>query len=129
MGRKEEETVQGFSEVMESSIQRTEPGSRRRSKSRSRRDARTKAIIGSYWRMVRSAGFGVAVAFSSTRQGCAEVLTGAVADITELKRAEQSMAILADASRLLAESLDFEQTLSSMARMAVPPFPTQCWSI
>ena len=32
------------------------------------------------------------------------------------------MAILADASRLLAESLDFEQTLSSMARMAVPSF-------
>jgi PAS domain S-box-containing protein len=51
-----------------------------------------------------------------------EVLTGAAADITELKYAEQSMAILADASRLLAESLDIEETLSAMVRMAVPSF-------
>jgi PAS domain S-box-containing protein len=51
-----------------------------------------------------------------------EVLTGATADLTEIKYAEQSMAILADASRLLAESLDVEQTLTSMAHMAVPSF-------
>jgi PAS domain S-box-containing protein len=55
-------------------------------------------------------------------QGHPDVLTGAMADITELKYAEQSMAILADASRLLNESLDFEQTLWSMTRMAVPAF-------
>ena len=51
-----------------------------------------------------------------------EVLSGAAADITELKYAEQSMAILADASHLLAESLDIEETLSAMVRMAVPSF-------
>jgi PAS domain S-box-containing protein len=51
-----------------------------------------------------------------------EVLTGAAADITELKYGEQSMAILADASRLLGESLDIEETLSAMVRMAVPSF-------
>ncbi|HEX7797489.1 MAG TPA: PAS domain-containing protein [Vicinamibacterales bacterium] len=56
------------------------------------------------------------------KQGHPDVVTGAVADITELKYAEQSMAILADASRLLTESLDSEQILSSMARMAVPAF-------
>src|SRR5262245_11139586 len=56
------------------------------------------------------------------KYGCGEALTGAAADITDLKRAEQSMAILADASKRLSESLDFEQTLSSMARMAVPSF-------
>ena len=71
---------------------------------------------------MRFAGFEAAVVFSMTPGVGGEVLTGAVADITELKYAEQSMAILADASRLLAESLDFEQTLSSMARMAVPSF-------
>ena len=43
-------------------------------------------------------------------------------DITEQKHAEQSMAILADASRLLAESLDSEQILFTITRMAVPSF-------
>jgi len=55
-------------------------------------------------------------------QGNPEAVTGAVADITELKYAEQSMAILADASRLLAESLDSEQILNTMTHMAVPAF-------
>jgi PAS domain S-box-containing protein len=56
------------------------------------------------------------------KEGRPDVVTGAVADITELKYAEQSMAILADASRLLTESLDSEQILYSMTRMAVPAF-------
>jgi signal transduction histidine kinase len=43
-------------------------------------------------------------------------------DITEQKHAEQSMAILADASRLLAESLDSEQILFAITRMVVPSF-------
>jgi PAS domain S-box-containing protein len=49
-------------------------------------------------------------------------MTGAMADFTELKHAEQSMAILADASRLLAESLDPQQILSIITRMVVPSF-------
>jgi PAS domain S-box-containing protein len=49
-------------------------------------------------------------------------MTGAMADFTELKHAEQSMAILAEASRLLAESLDSEQILSTVTRMVVPSF-------
>jgi len=52
----------------------------------------------------------------------ADAVTGAVADITELKYAEQSMAILADASRLITESLDSDQILAAMTRMAVPAF-------
>jgi PAS domain S-box-containing protein len=68
-------------------------------------------------RWVRSSG---RVLFDA--EGGPAVVTGAVADITELKHAEQSMALLADASRLLAESLDTEQILSSMTRMAVPAF-------
>ena len=43
-------------------------------------------------------------------------------DITEQKHAEQSMAILADASRLLAESLDSEQILFTVTQMVVPAF-------
>jgi PAS domain S-box-containing protein len=56
------------------------------------------------------------------RQGRPLSMTGAMADFTELKHAEQSMAILADASRLLAESLDSQQLLSTISRMAVPSF-------
>jgi PAS domain S-box-containing protein len=54
--------------------------------------------------------------------GRAAGMTGALADITELKYAEQSMGMLAGASRLLAESLDSEQILSTVARMVVPSF-------
>ena len=43
-------------------------------------------------------------------------------DISEQKHVEQSMAILADASRLLAESLDLEQILFAITRMGVPSF-------
>ena len=55
-------------------------------------------------------------------EGRPTIMTGAVADITELKHAEQSMGILADASRLLSETLDSERILSAMSRMAVPGF-------
>jgi len=55
-------------------------------------------------------------------QGRPDAVTGAIVDVTELKYAEQSMAILADASRLLTESLDSEQILHSMTHMAVPAF-------
>ena len=43
-------------------------------------------------------------------------------DITEQKHTEQRMAILADASRLLGESLDSDQILFTITRMAVPNF-------
>jgi len=45
-------------------------------------------------------------------------------DITEQKHTERRMAILADASRLLAESLDSDQILFTITRMAVPNFAT-----
>jgi len=43
-------------------------------------------------------------------------------DITEQKQAEQRMAILADASRLLGESLDSDEILFIITRVAVPNF-------
>ena len=43
-------------------------------------------------------------------------------DITEQKHAERRMAILADASSRLAESLDSDQILFTITRMAVPNF-------
>jgi PAS domain S-box-containing protein len=43
-------------------------------------------------------------------------------DTTDQKHAEQRMAVLADVSRLLSESLDSEQILFTVTRMVVPAF-------
>lgn len=49
-----------------------------------------------------------------------------VNDITESKRSEQSQRFLAEASALLAASLDYETTLASVARLAVPQLADWC---
>ena len=56
------------------------------------------------------------------RRGTPHNIIGAVADITDLKNSEQSMALLANAARLLAESLDTAQIVTAIVRMAVPTF-------
>lgn len=47
-------------------------------------------------------------------------------DITNVKRGEISQRFLADSGRLLAASLDYEETLRSVARLAVPEFADWC---
>ena len=122
LGRREEETVQRFSDTMRI----VHPEDRARvaeafdeSIATGRPcdcDLRIVLADGEIrWLRCRGRVFGDA-------NGRGQVVTGAVADITELKHAEQSMAILADASRLLAESLDSEAILSAITRMAVPSF-------
>jgi PAS domain S-box-containing protein len=49
-----------------------------------------------------------------------------IEDITELKEAEESQRFLADASRVLAGSLDYEQTLKTAAQLAVPHIADWC---
>src|SRR5262249_55533363 len=49
-------------------------------------------------------------------------IIGAVAATPDLKHFEQSMVLLADATRLLGKSLDTEQVVSAITRMAVPAF-------
>jgi PAS domain S-box-containing protein len=49
-----------------------------------------------------------------------------VNDITDRKRAEQAGALLSEASDLLASSLDFQTTLQSVARLAVPTIADWC---
>lgn len=51
---------------------------------------------------------------------------GIVMDITERKRAEQSMRFLGAASEVLASSLDYEVTLRNVARLAVPEIADWC---
>jgi PAS domain S-box-containing protein len=47
-------------------------------------------------------------------------MSGIVSDITERKRAEESQRFLAEASAILSASLDYEKTLKSLAKLAVP---------
>ena len=49
-----------------------------------------------------------------------------IEDITELKRAEQGQRFLAEAGRVLAGSLDYEETLAAVAQLAVPDIADWC---
>jgi PAS domain S-box-containing protein len=51
---------------------------------------------------------------------------GAESDITERRKAERAAEFLAEASRVLASSLDYATTLRSVARLAVPELADWC---
>src|ERR671932_1672354 len=53
-------------------------------------------------------------------------VSGIVSDITERKRAEESQRFLAEASALLSASLNYEKTLESVAKLAVPILADLC---
>jgi len=49
-----------------------------------------------------------------------------IEDITDLKQAEETQRLLAEAGRVLAGSLDYEETLRRVARLAVPDLADWC---
>ena len=49
-----------------------------------------------------------------------------IEDVTEVKHAEIAQSLLAEAGRLLASSLDYEETLAQVARLAVPRLADWC---
>jgi PAS domain S-box-containing protein len=53
-------------------------------------------------------------------------MRGVTMDITERKRAEDAQRFLAESSGLLANSLDYETTLGSIAKLAVPNLADWC---
>ena len=52
--------------------------------------------------------------------GSVRLAINVIEDVTELKQVEQSQRFLAEASRALADSLEYESTLASIAQLAVP---------
>ena len=54
------------------------------------------------------------------------LVVNVIEDVTEVKRAEIHQRLLSDATRALAASLDYEQTLQRVAEMAVPQFADWC---
>ena len=58
--------------------------------------------------------------------GHAQQLRGLMVDVSERKRVETAQQFLAEASGLLATSLDYETTLRSVARLAVPYLADWC---
>jgi PAS domain S-box-containing protein len=51
---------------------------------------------------------------------------GTCTDIDDQKRSEESLSFLSEASRVLSSSLEYESTLKSVARLAVPSFADWC---
>ena len=58
--------------------------------------------------------------------GAVDATIMVIEDVTEQKRAEQRTAFLARASALLSSSLDYEQTLRTVAQLAVPDIVDWC---
>lgn len=53
-------------------------------------------------------------------------MSGVLSDISERKRAEESLRFLAEASSLLSASLDYQTTLENLAKLAVPRLADWC---
>jgi PAS domain S-box-containing protein len=58
--------------------------------------------------------------------GAVRLAINVIEDITDLKRAELGQRFLAEASRVLAGSLDYAETLRAVARLAVPEIADWC---
>jgi len=58
--------------------------------------------------------------------GSVRLAINVIEDITELKQVERAQRFLAEASRVLAHSLDYESTLATIARLAVPGVADWC---
>jgi PAS domain S-box-containing protein len=58
--------------------------------------------------------------------GTVRLAINVIEDVTELKQVEQAQRFLAEASRVLADSLDYEATLVAIAKLAVPSVADWC---
>jgi serine phosphatase RsbU (regulator of sigma subunit)/PAS domain-containing protein/anti-sigma regulatory factor (Ser/Thr protein kinase) len=58
--------------------------------------------------------------------GRISLVVNVIEDVTEVKRAERTQRLLAEAGEVLASSLDFERTLQQVAELAVPALADWC---
>lgn len=74
------------------------------------------------------AGVDVSISVSPLRDGAGRIIGGATIarDISERRRAERAQAFLAQASEILSSSLNLEQTLQSVAQLALPTLADYC---
>jgi PAS domain S-box-containing protein len=59
-------------------------------------------------------------------EGRVRLAINVIEDISEIKRAEEGHRFLSEASRVLAGSLDYQETLRAVARLAVPQIADWC---
>jgi hypothetical protein len=62
----------------------------------------------------------------SNAEGKAVRMIGVAMDVTERKRNEEAQAYLAEASKVLSSSLDYQTTLASVAQLTVPELADWC---
>lgn len=60
------------------------------------------------------------------REGQVQLAVNIIEDITEVKKAELSQALLAEVGEVLASSLDYQRTLQRVAELAVPKLADWC---
>ncbi|HJU67610.1 MAG TPA: GAF domain-containing protein [Gemmatimonadaceae bacterium] len=87
-------------------------------------------VVGEPFRVTRGDGTRGFVTVSSTpildRDGRIIAAVATVYDVTEQRRSEESLRFLAEASSILAASLDYEDTLPTIAKLAVPFLADAC---
>ncbi len=87
-------------------------------------------VVGEPFRVTRGDGTRGFVTVSSTpildRDGKIIAAVATVYDVTEQRRSEESLRFLAEASSILAASLDYEDTLPIIAKLAVPFLAEAC---
>jgi PAS domain S-box-containing protein len=71
------------------------------------------------WRLIKASAV-------LDRTGHPRLAVNVIEDVTEAKRAESAQRFLAEAGALLASSLDYEETLAQVARLAVPELADWC---
>jgi PAS domain S-box-containing protein len=70
--------------------------------------------------------FPVEISFGSSLRKDQRFFTAIIRDVTSRKRAEEAALFLADAGRVLSQSLQYEETLASLVRLAVPRISDWC---
>ena len=87
-------------------------------------------VVGEHLRVTRGDGTRGFVTVNSTpildRDGRILAAVATLNDITDQRRSEEALRFLAEASSILAASLDYEDTLPTIAKLAVPVLADAC---